>query len=172
MGEKLVHPESREYAREASKALRHHNLPGGFRERIEKEEGVEMIGIRNSTPIPLKSYPVAGQWTLHMAWTVRRDPAGGDSVLWRSSIGLNVRGVPFAPTRSTCLVRYDVDMGRTGPNLAPLGAHLNVLQPEPLGDRLHFPVLAADRRWTAREVIDLFLSSEFTADMSKCIGTP
>lgn len=169
MSGKLAHPESQEYVRDASRALRHHNLPGGFRDRIENEGGVELIGIHNSTPILLRDYPVTGHWTLHISWTVRRDPVGG-SILWRSSVGLNVREVPFAKDQAVSLVRYDYDLGRAGPTLSPLGAHLNVLQPPPLHDRLHFPVMSVNGCWSVSEVLGLFLSPEFTDDIARCLG--
>lgn len=166
-----LHPEARPFVKEASEALRHHHLSGGFRDRTESEAGVEMVRIRNSAPIEIVEYGPAGRWTLTLDWTIRRDPAGGP-VVWRSSIGLNVRGVKFAPDESVCLVRYDVDRARPGPSLAPLGAHLNVFQPEPLLDRLHFPVLASpDHVWGVREVLDVFLATKFVADLHGCLGS-
>lgn len=172
MASRSAHPEARPYIREASKALRHHNLPGGFRESLEKEDGIEILEVRNSAPISINDYGATGRWTLHLAWTIRRDPATGDSVLWKSSIGLNVRGVKFALDEPVCLVRYDLDRERPGPNLASIGAHLNVFQPDPLRDRVHFPVLAgSDRVWGVREVIDVFLAPEFVADLARCVGS-
>jgi hypothetical protein len=167
---KLAHPESRPFAKEASKALRHYNLPGGFLDRIEREDGIEMVRVRSTAPIELKDYAAAGRWTLSLEWTIRRDPAGG-SVLWRSTIGLSVRDVPFAPEKSVCLVRYDLDRERPGPGLGAIGAHLNVFQPDPIRDKLHFPVLACPgREWAVREVLDVFMAPEFVGDISRCLG--
>jgi hypothetical protein len=63
-------------------------------------------------------------------------------------------------------VRYDVDNERIGPGGGPLGAHLNVLKPAPLHDRIHFPALSGSAHvWNVREVIDLFLAVEFVAEL-------
>lgn len=72
MAAKLAHPESRPFAKEASKALRHYNLPGGFLDRIEREDGIEMVRVRSTAPIELKDYAAAGRWTLNLEWTIRR----------------------------------------------------------------------------------------------------
>lgn len=173
MASRTLLPESRVYAKEATKALAHHGLAGGFRDKVAKGlDSVELVELRNSSQIAVRLAPaLAGSWWLHLSWTIRRVPRGAP-VLWRSSFGLNVRGVPFVPDPSgACLVRYDVDNERAGPGLGPLGAHLNVLQPTPLDDHIHFPVLApTERLWSVREILDLFLSAEFAKDIQARIG--
>jgi len=162
MASRTMPQELRPYVKEAEKALRRHGLYAGFRDTIEREpdSGVEIFGARNTTPIDVRfTPPLSGRWSLHLSWRVRRIPRG-EPILWQSSFGLNVRGVSFAPTDdAVCLVRYDVDNDRPGPGLGPLGAHLNILQPEPLDDHLHFPVLAEPERvWSVSEVLDVLLA--------------
>lgn len=168
MASQKLLPESKTYVQEARKALERHRLFAGFHDSKEREaDGVEVVKIRNTTPIGvLSKRQLAGRWSLHLSWTIRRVPRG-ELILWRSSFGLNVRGLQFVPSEgAVCLVRYDVDNERQGPGLEPLGAHLNVLQPPPLGDHIHFPALAEpDRKWTVSEVLDVFLAEEFIADL-------
>lgn len=173
MASKTLLPESRDYVKEADKALHRHGLYAGFRDRIKREtDGVELIALSNTAPIDVRFKPsLIGHWSLHLSWTIRRVPRG-NPILWRSSFGLKVRGTSFAPAeRMACLVRYDVDNDRPGPGLDSLGAHLNILQPAPLHDHVHFPVLAGpDRRWTVSEVIDVFLASEFVGELRELLS--
>ncbi len=168
MASQTLFPESKAYVKEARNALQRHGLFAGFQNGKEREaDGVEVVAIRNTTPIEvLSKRQIAGRWSLHLSWTIRRVPRG-QPILWRSSFGLNVRGLQFAPSEgAVCLVRYDVDNERQGPGLEPLGAHLNVLQPAPLDDHIHFPALAEPgRKWSVSEVIDVFLAEEFIADL-------
>lgn len=72
---------------------------------------------------------------------------------------------------SACLVRYDFDNDHPGPTLGAIGAHLNILQPAPLDDSIHFPVLAEpNRAWRAREVLDVFLSDQFLSELRDRLG--
>src|SRR6202012_1568051 len=117
MASQKLLPESRVYVKEATKALAHHGLAGGFRDKIAKGlDSVELVELRNSSQIAVRLAPaLAGSWWLHLSWTIRRIPRG-EPVLWRSSFGLNVRDVPFVSNPSgACLVRYDVDNERPGP---------------------------------------------------------
>jgi hypothetical protein len=169
MASQTLQPESRPYVKEALKALHRHGLHAGFRDEFQREKGsgVELVKAHNTTPIDVTSkLAVKGHWTLHLSWTIRQIPRG-EAMLWQSSFGLSIEGLCFAPADSRrCLVRYDVDNDRRGPGLEPLGAHLNILQPEPLDDHIHFPVLAGpERRWTVSEVIDVFLADEFVAEL-------
>ncbi len=167
--------ELRPYVKEAAEALGRHKLYGGFEPKIGREpsSGVELLRARNSAPIhvPFKP-PLSGRWSLHLSWTIRRI-LRGTPILWQSSFGLNVSGVSFAPAdNAVCLVRYDVDNDRPGPGSIPLGAHLNILQPEPLDDHVHFPVLAeAGRMWSVSEVLDVFLADEFVSDLRARLGS-
>jgi hypothetical protein len=174
MGSQTLHPESRPYVKEALKALNRHRLHAGFRDDVQREpgSGVELVRARSTTPIDVTSnLAVKGRWTLHLSWTIRHIPRD-EARLWKSSFGLSIQGLRFAPAgHPKCLVRYDVDNDRRGPGLGPLGAHLNILQPEPLADHIHFPVLAGpERRWTVSEVIDVFLADEFVADLRARLG--
>jgi hypothetical protein len=174
MASRTMPQELKQYVKEAKEALGRHKLHSGFKPEIVREpnSGVELLRARNSAPIhvPFKP-PLSGWWSLHLSWTIRPIPRG-TPILWNSSFGLNVRGVPFAPGDSTvCLVRYDVDNDRPGPRSAPLGAHLNILQPKPLDDHVHFPVLAeAGRMWSVSEVLDVFLADEFVGDLRARLG--
>lgn len=173
MASKTLLPESRSYAKEAADALHRHGLYAGFQDGIKREtDSVELIEIRNTAPIDVQFKPsLVGHWSLHLSWTIRRVPRG-DPILWRSSFGLKVRGTSFAPDEgAVCLVRYDVDNDRPGPGLDSLGAHLNILQPAPLHDHIHFPVLAGpEREWTVSEVIDVFLASEFVGELRELLA--
>lgn len=175
MASRTMPQELRPYVKEAAEALGRHKLYGGFKPEIGRElsSGVELLCAKNSAPIyvPFEP-PLSGRWSLHLSWTIRRIPRGTHT-LWNSSFGLDVCGVPFAPGDSTvCLVRYDVDNDRPGPGSAPLGAHLNILQPEPLDDHVHFPVLAeAGRMWSVSEVLDVFLADEFVSDLRARLGS-
>jgi len=167
-------PECKPYEKEAQKALNKRSLWAGFREAIEREPGgVELLTLRNRTPIelPASSFNLSGRWSLHFAWSIRRVP-GGDAILWRSSFGLNVSDIALAPKgERVCLVRYDVDNDHPGPGLGAIGAHLNVLQPAPLDDHIHYPVLAAaERAWSVSEVLDVFLSPQFVKELRDRLG--
>ncbi len=174
MASQKLTPEANGYVKQASKALARHRLYAGFYESIKSGvDSVELIVVRNKTPIQVTFDPaVAGIWSLHLSWAIRPVPRG-TPILWQSTFGLSVRNLPFAPSDGpVCLVRYDVDNERVGPGLRPLGAHLNVLQPSPLDDRVHFPVLAGEGYvWQVGEVIDLFLDPYFTADLHARIGS-
>lgn len=175
MASRTSQPESGPYVKEARSALHRHGLyAAGFRDEVERESqsGVELVRVSSTAPIDVTSkLAVPGHWTLRLSWTIRRIPPRREARLWQSSFALNVRGVAFASGSEQCLVRYDVDNDRRGPGLEPLGAHLNILQPEPLCDHLHFPVLAGPERcWTVSEVIDVFFADEFVADLRTRLG--
>lgn len=174
MSSKNIPPELKPYVVEATNALHKHELWGGFRPHREKEHGsfVELLKIETSSPISITTIPAAGRWSLHINWTFRRDPEGGEWVLWQSSIGLSVADVSFVQNGKTeCLARYDYDNNHPGPALGPIGPHLNILQPDPLKDSLHFPVLSDDRKsWSVEEVLDALLSDQFKSELLECIG--
>lgn len=165
--------ECRPYVIEARKALAKFQLFAGFRNRVDRDDdGVELIGLRNTVPIDVTLNPsVTGRWSLHLAWTLRRVPRD-EPIVWQSSFGLDVRGLPFGDTdRAVSFVRYDVDNSRRGHTLAPLGPHLNVLQPPPMVDAIHFPTLStSDGGWAVRDVLDFLLSSALAEELRGSIG--
>lgn len=175
MSSKTIPPEFKHIVREATKALIKYQLPGGFKLHRWKEPGsfVELQKIESSPDIPVKSIPVKGRWFLHINWTFRRVPEEAEWILWQSSIGLSVTDVSFAKNGiMKCLVRYDYDCDHPGPALGPIGPHLNILQPDPLKDSLHFPVLSDDRKsWSVEEVLDALLSDQFKSELQDCMDS-
>lgn len=174
MASKTTPTEFKPWVVEATKALIRHGLHGGFLTHRDREPGsfAERTIVRNSTPIAVTSITAAGRWTLNINWTFRRVP-DGQWMLWKSSIGLSVTDVSFVPNGETeCLVRYDYDNDHPGPALGPIGPHLNILQPTPLKDSIHFPVLSDDRQsWSVQEVLDVLLSDQFKSELLDCIGS-
>jgi len=96
---------------------------------------------------------LAGSWFVTSYWRFINDPVSNESVLQESSIGLNVSDDPYgicltAGADSACIARYDFDLRDKNP------LHLNVLQPRPLGDRLHWrlPVDTEPTSWSPEKV--------------------
>lgn len=168
-------PEAKEILKEAMAALAAQGLVRAFRCEIVQEDGIEMTKVRNTQPIELpygKQLP--GRWDLHAEWLLRRVPGQTTLMVWRSSIGLSVEGGSVTPDgKRACLIRYDLDNARQGPGLGRLGRHLNVLQPEPLGDHVHYPTFdQSNEAWPVKDILELFQSSGFIDDIAKRLGPP
>jgi hypothetical protein len=165
-------PEAKELLKEATAALAAQNLIRAFRCEIVRENGIEMTKVRNTQPIELPYGNLPGRWDLHAEWLLRGIPGQTTLVVWRSSIGLSVEGAGVTPDgKRACLVRYDFDNGRQGPGLGPIGRHINVLQPEPLGDHVHYPTFhQSSDAWAVKDILELFQSTSFIEDIAKRLG--
>ncbi|MGI8622290.1 MAG: hypothetical protein ACR2NB_02105 [Solirubrobacteraceae bacterium] len=157
-------------------ALARHHLSRGFASQWRRgdPDGADVLRVRNSSTIFVTPQPpLPGVWDLHVMWEFRRRPSDRDVVVFASSVGINVRRIPLSPEQPVCLVRYDVDHDRpyAAPGRVRLGRHLNILQPAPLGDRVHFPVPGDEPEWSVPTVIDLLLSESFFADLQSRMGT-
>ena len=113
------------------------------------------------------SFP--GRWRLNMSWTMVPIPPSGDLVVQESSIGLYGAQVPAlgGGGEEVCLVRYDTDLTEPGATLAPLGAHINVLQPGRLEDKVHYVLPGhADHEWRLPDVLDFLMSDRLVRDLT------
>lgn len=163
-------PEAKALLKEATAALAAQNLIRPFRCEIVSEDGVEMTKVRNTQPIELPyGGKLPGRWDLHAEWMLRGIPGQTTLVVWRSSIGLSAEGTGLTPDgKRACVVRYDVDNGRPGPGLGPIGRHINVLQPDPLGDHVHYPTFdQSSAAWAVKDILELFQSPSFIEDIAK-----
>lgn len=167
MSDRGLADEALPWVRPVKEALARRNLVRGFRGQWATRDGIDTLHVYNSVPIKIRPLPaLPGTWDVHISWTLRRAPRTGDVVVWQSSVGLNVVGASFARKARVCLVRYDVDNGRPGPGLAPLGRHLNVHQPAPLDDNAHFAIPGEDDEWRVPQVLDILLSPQFLGDLA------
>jgi hypothetical protein len=65
-----------------------------------------------------------------------------------------------------CLVRYDVDHRYNAPTGGFAAAHLNVLQPAKLEDRLHYPAIGLETAtWDVKAVLSFMVSQRFWDDL-------
>lgn len=159
---------SKEVKKQAVKALASRNLARPMRYDWVKEDGVRMLSVKNTVGIEVKlARPLPGRWTVHLNWLFEPIPPDGELALLRASFGLNVTDLTkpmVVATRN--LVRYDVDNGRLGPDGMKLGRHINVWQPAPIDDHVHFPVMGDSvDSWTVDEVLTFFLSESFADDL-------
>lgn len=154
------------WVRPVKETLAEHHLARGFRGQWSPKNGVDTLFVSNSAPINIVPKPrLPGIWEVQISWTFRRAPGTNETAVWESTVGLNVSGVSFAQDGKICLVRYDVDNGRLGPSLAPLGRHLNVHQPAPLVDRAHYAIPGESSEWYVPHVLDILLSPHFFQDL-------
>ncbi len=162
------------FLREAKKACASSNLIQPFLCEVVNEDGVEMTKVRNTQPIPLPyGNSLPGTWEMHAEWLLRTLPGESRLVVWRSSVGLSVEGTSITPDgQSACLVRYDVDNQRARSGVAPRGRHINVLQPDPLMDHVHYPTFSESQDpWPVRTILELFQSQPFIDDLARRLGS-
>jgi len=154
--------------REAKKALASKGLQQPLSTQKVPRENVDHWKI-SSKPIPVTiDRALKGVWTLRMEWLFTPIPGGGDPEVLQSSVGLSVQGAKGLGSTKVCLVRYDVDNDAPGTGLAPLGPHLNVMQPGPLRDKVHYPVPGIDgARWDIGSILDILLSDRLARDLVK-----
>jgi hypothetical protein len=154
--------------KEAAAALGKRDLLRGVRAVRVRENGVEMCHVHTTVRVPVKlAKPLPGRWSVHLSWLFQPIPPIGEFELLRSSFGLNVAGLTKpALANDTSLVRYDVDNVRAGSTGSPLGRHINVWQPAPIEDHVHYPALdAREEAWGVDEVLDFFLSESLACDL-------
>jgi hypothetical protein len=161
------------YRSQARKAL----ITLGLTPAIDKRAFVDDDGVENweafsTTPIVLPNRPLPGRWYLQMRWLVSGDPAGKEAQVVESTISLNVTDSSLTEGLSTqCLVRYDIDHRLTAPTAGFSPAHLNVLQPGRLEDRLHYPAVGLDiPTWDIRAVLSFLLSQRFWDELLNRLG--
>lgn len=160
-------PIAKAVIKEAVAALKQRNLVYGFRSVTVRESGVPLLAVRNTTGIPVTlARPLPGRWSVYFNWLFLPIPPDGKYELLRSSFGLNVTGlVGPAAQQNTTFVRYDVANDRAGPE-GTLGCHINVWQPSPIDDNVHFPVPGlASNAWPVRDVLSFFLSESLADDL-------
>jgi hypothetical protein len=134
-----------------------------------REDSVEHWKVRNSGHIRLPWSELPGEWFLHMSWLFRNTVAEPSVELVESSIGLNVEGHAITEGGPTSLVRYDEDRRPRDAGLASRRAHLNVLQPRPLSDKLHLPAFGIGE-WKAEDVLDFLVSDELRCELGRRFG--
>jgi hypothetical protein len=156
-----------EIARTARKALQALGLPTAVDKQAVVEEGVEHWEAFSTSPIVLPNRPLPGRWYLRMSWLVSGDPGGQEAQLIWSSMSLGGDGDLTENLTTDCLVRYDVDHRATAPTAGFSAAHLNVLQPGKLEDRMHYPAIGLDvPTWDIRAVLTFLTSPRFWDDLS------
>jgi hypothetical protein len=161
------------YRKQARRALISFELVAAVDKRpVVDADGVENWEAFTTTPIVLPRRPLPGRWYLKMNWLISGDPGGGDAEVIESTMSLNVEESPLTADLSTqCLVRYDVDHRLTAPTVGFSAAHLNVLQPGGLEDRLHYPAIGLDvPTWDIKAVLSFFLSARFWNDLGERLG--
>lgn len=113
------------------------------------------------------SFP--GHWRLNMSWMLVAIPPTGELTVQESSIGLYAAQVPAlgGSDEEVCLVRYDTDLTEPGVALPPLGAHINVLQPRGLQDKVHYVLPGySELDWRLSDVLDFLLSDRLVRDLT------
>lgn len=136
------------------------------------DEGREFWRAHNVARILVPVRDVPGRWYLHMSWQCATEPVSGDGVLRVSSIGLNVDGPLTAGLSTQNVVRYDVDR-RASERTDQFGAsHVNVLQPVPLQDHVHYAVFHDEsHEWPVEEVLGFLVSDVLHDDLRKRMAT-
>jgi hypothetical protein len=160
-------PAVRRMIKEAKDALASRNLEQPLSTQCRPVENVDHWKV-SSKPIPVTiDSKLEGEWTLRMNWLFTPIPLGEPEIV-ESSVGLYVRGAKRLGASEVCLVRYDVDNDAPGTGLAPLGPHLNVIQPGPLCDKVHYPVPGVDGAgWAIGIILDILLSDRLARDLVK-----
>jgi len=159
--------------KEANAALAHRNLRRAIRSEWVPEDGIQMLSVRTTVAIPVQlPRQLPGKWSVHLSWLFQPIPPDGEFELLRSSFGLNVAGLARPATLEVRnLVRYDVDNGRPGPGDGALGRHINVWQPPPIDDHVHYPTLEyTTDPWNVDEVLSFFLSESLADDLDGRVG--
>ena len=154
--------------KEAVAALGKRDLLRGVRADRVRQDGVEMVHVHTTVRVPIKpAKPLPGRWSVHLSWLFQPIPPTGEFELLRSSFGLNVAGLTKpALAHGISLVRYDVDNVRAGGAGSPLGRHLNVWQPPPIEDHVHYPALhSTEEAWSVDQVLEFFLSESLAGDL-------
>lgn len=155
--------------KEARKALAKRNLERGLRTDRVREDGVQMLLVQTTVRIPVTlARPLPGRWSVHLNWLFEPIPPHRDFQLLRSSFGLSVAGLTDpAVSDIQNLVRYDVDNARLGPGGIPLGRHIDVWQPNPIEDNVHYPVPGENHGgWVVEDVLAFFFSDVLAEDLA------
>jgi hypothetical protein len=158
---------AREYAARAKAALIDRGLRPAITVTPRRFQGREHWETRNAGPIsiPPQLAPGPGRWHLHLRWIVEPDPAGGEPLLVESSLGLHL-APPLTEGAESCFVRYDIDHRASAPTAGISAAHLNVLQPGRVLDKVHYALPGVRlNEWPLEEVLALFLSSRLREDL-------
>jgi hypothetical protein len=141
------------------------------KQAVVDENGVENWEAFSTSPIVLPNRPLPGRWYLPMRWLVSGDPAGLQADVIESSMSLNVEGPLTEGLSTECLIRYDVDHRATAPTAGFSPAHVNVLQPGKLEDRLHYPAIGLDvPTWDIKSVASFLLSPRFWDELRERRG--
>lgn len=153
--------------REVRKALASRSLVQPLSVQTVPRDHVDHWRI-SSKPILVTIDPtLEGAWILRMSWLFAPIPLGDPEIV-ESSVGLYVHGAKRLGVDEVCLVRYDIDNDAPGTGLAPLGPHLNVMQPGPLCDKVHYPVPGVDSAgWDVGSILDILLSGRLASDLVK-----
>lgn len=151
--------------KDAGQALIRRKLPRPLKHTIVRVDQVEHWKV-SAKDIPITiDRALKGVWTLEMEWLFMPVPGGGHEMR-ESSIGLYVQGAKGLGSDRVCLVRYDVDNLAPNTHHPPLGPHLNVIQPGPLRDKVHYPVPGvASGQWDLQCVLDILLSARLAGDL-------
>lgn len=164
---------AKEVRKEANTALAQRNLQRALRSDWIREGGVPMLSVRTTVRIPVVlARPLPGRWSVYFNWLFEPIPLGEELQLLRSSFGLNVADLA-SPTAQDVrnVVRYDVDNRRQGVGGSRLGRHINVWQPAPIDDNVHYPVLSPSAdTWSVEEVLSFFLSEALAGDLNGRLG--
>lgn len=152
----------------AKKALGARSLAQAVSAKWSPKERAWKISARKIKVNLDSSFP--GHWRINMEWKMVPVPPKGDEILVvESTIGLYGIEVPAlgGTEEEICLVRYDMSLAEAGPNLEPLGPHLNVHQPGKLQDKIHYKIPGLTRpEWQVAEILDFLLSDRLVDDLT------
>jgi hypothetical protein len=161
----------RTYCDEARKAAADAGLAAPyFKPRERADADLVLTHAWRSQDIAVPLADVAGNWSVFLSYEFQTLAGDRQMHLVSTCFGLNAVGVPFASDARVTVLRYDYDAlldsydeNGQHPNVA---VHINVLQPDPLGDHLHLPGFR-DERWAVGEIMRWFTSPRLLADLKR-----
>jgi hypothetical protein len=159
----------RPFLQEARDAAAKAKLPAPyFTPRERRDADLVRTTEWRSSDLRVRLDGVAGHWSVYFSYQFQ-NLSGATTQLVGTSFGLNVTGVPLAKNGVVTLVRYDYDR-LLDPRDESVACHLNVLQPEPIGDHIHLPGFRKEP-WAASDVTGWVTSSRLLRDLQRRFPT-
>lgn len=148
-------------SRRLAKLLRGHHIPPSVRPERIKHDQLVVWCARTNPRIPIKQFPLSGSWTIGVDWRFRNNRDEQGAQLFSSSASLSVEHPDLCPARSS-IVRFDFDRDR-----ASAQVHLNVWQPEPLKDNVHWALPGRpDTPWDDAAVLAYLLDGALVEELT------
>jgi len=139
-----------------------------FQPRDRRDDDLVRTTVWRSRDLTVPLAEVSGHWTVYLSYDFQNLPGERDLRLVGTSFGLNVHEVPFTSEEPVTLLRYDYDLllGPAQQDEPSVNVHINVLQPDPLRDGIHFPAFRTDP-WTVKDVMRWMTSRRLLADLQR-----